>query len=93
MNKCAARVCFTNIQRACQFLEATLQSLFPAAALALALLVSPAQAQVSQLSELGTICGGDMQQNGYGGCTAGEIAIAAVVDVQFQGNPTNCVLG
>ena len=52
---------------------------------------APVLAQVSQVTELHTICGGDLQN--YGNCTAGEIAISQVTNVQFQGDPLSCVLG
>jgi uncharacterized repeat protein (TIGR01451 family) len=62
--------------------------------LALALLASPlaAQAQVSQISAAGIGCGEDYLGNSWL-CNAGEIAISQVIDVQVQGDPTQCVVG
>ena len=51
-----------------------------------------AQAQlVPQIQSINGICGGDLQ--GYGQCSAGEISISEVIDLEFAGNVTECVNG
>ena len=62
----------------------------------LLLALSPAaNAQlVSQISNVGGVCGEDVQGSSYvGNCNAGEIAISAVTNVTITGNPTSCTLG
>jgi len=47
----------------------------------------------SQLSSIGGVCGADVLGNTYAGCTAGDISISDVINVEFEGNPTSCVSG
>ena len=46
---------------------------------------------VSQIQSVNGVCGGDLQ--GYSGCTAGEISISEVIDLEFEGGVTECVNG
>jgi len=94
MNNCAARVCIGILSQVQRLQATTLKSSIAATALVLALLGGPvsAQAQVSQISAPGIGCGEDYLGNSWL-CNAGEIAISEVIDLQIQGDPTECTLG